>query len=407
METLFIIAWRSLWRNKRRTLITTTSVFLAVFLALSMRSMQIGSYEIMIKSAVTEVGHLQLHDSGYWDSKSINNSFIYNESLKQKMESYENIKTLTPKLETFALGSYGEMTKGFLVQGIIPKVEDARKKISNKLIEGRFLNEKDDGIVLAEGLARYFKIGINDTLVLIGQGYQGISAVGIFPVVGIVKYPIPKLNNFIAYMSLSKVQEVFAPYHPNLISALVIDLKSNKNLNEEAEEIHASLGSKYEVMSWSTMLPEIIQQIEGDNIGGIIMLAILYLIVAFGIFGTVLMMTMERRKEFAIMVAVGMHRRKLAIVVCIETIMIGLMGVVSGIIACFPFLKYLYHNPIPLTGEMADMMLEFNIEPIMPFSLETFIFTNQGMTILILATLAAIYPIVFVIRFKILKAMRS
>lgn len=208
-------------------------------------------------------------------------------------------------------------------------------------------------------------------------------------------------------MSLSKVQEVFAPYHPNLISALVIDLNNNKDLDEEAKEIHKLLGSKYEVMSWSTMLPEIVQQIEGDNVGGIIMLAILYLIVAFGIFGTVLMMTMERKKEFAIMVAVGMHREKLAIVVCIETIMIGLMGVFSGIIACFPFLKYLYHNPIPLTGETADMMLEFNIEPIMPFSLETFIFTNQGMTILILATLAALYPIVFVIRFKILKAMRS
>ncbi len=407
METLFIIAWRSLWRNKRRTLITTASVFLAVFLALFMRSMQIGSYEIMIDSAVNEVGHLQLHDSGYWDSKSINDSFIYSESLKQKIKNYDNIKTITPKLETFALGSYGEMTKGFLVQGIVPDIEDARKKISNKLIEGQFLTENDDGIVLAEGLASYFKIGVNDTLVLIGQGYQGISAIGIFPVVGIVKYPIPKLNNFIAYMSLSKVQEVFAPYHPNLISALVIDLKSNHNLEKEAKVINEIMGSKYEVMSWSTMLPEIVQQIEGDNVGGIIMLAILYLIVAFGIFGTVLMMTMERRKEFAIMVAVGMHREKLAIVVCIETIMIGLMGVISGIIACFPFLKYFYHNPIPLSGEMADMMLEFNIEPIMPFSLETFIFTNQGTTILILATLAALYPIVYVIRFRILKAMRS
>lgn len=407
METLFIIAWRSLWRNKRRTLITTASVFLAVFLALFMRSMQIGSYEIMIDSAVNEVGHLQVHDSGYWDSKSINDSFIYSKSLKDKIKNIDNIKTITPKLETFALGSYREMTKGFLVQGIVPDTEDARKRISNKLIEGRFLTENDDGIVLAEGLASYFKINVNDTLVLIGQGYQGISAVGIFPVVGILKYPIPKLNNFLAYMSLKKVQEIFAPYHPNLISALVIDLNNQNNLDKDANKIQALMGSEYEVMSWSTMLPEIVQQIEGDNIGGIIMLAILYLIVAFGIFGTVLMMTMERRKEFAIMIAVGMHRWKLAIVVCFETIMIGLMGVISGIIICFPFLKYLYNNPIPLTGEMADMMLEYNIEPIMPFSLETFIFTNQGMTIFILATLAALYPIIFVIRFKLLKAMRS
>lgn len=407
METLFKIAWRSLWRNKRRTLITTTSVFLAVFLALFMRSMQIGSYEMMINSAVIEVGHIQVHDGGFWESKSINDSFIYSESLKNKIEGIENIESAIPRLETFALGSYGERTKGFMLQGIVPELEDPRKKISNKLVEGRFLTANDKGIVLAEGLAKFFKIGVNDTIVLIGQGYQGISAIGIFQVVGIIKYPIPKLNNFIAYMSLSNVQEVFAPYHPGLVSSLVIDLKNDKNLELEAEEINSLLGSKYEVMPWTIMLAEIVQQIEGDNVGGLIMLAILYLIVAFGIFGTVLMMTMERRKEFAIMVAVGMHRGKLATVVCFETLMIGLMGVVSGIIASLPLLQYLNRNPIPLKGEAAEMMLEFNIEPIMPFSLELFIFSNQGITILILAFITALYPIIYVNRFKILKAMRS
>ena len=407
MNTLLKIAWRNLWRNKRRTIITTASVFLAVFLALFMRSMQIGSYEIMIDSVVKEVGHLQVHDSGYWESKSINNSFIYSSSLKEIIESQPNIKAVIPKLETFALGSYGQSTKGFMLQGIIPDLEDPRTKISDKLIEGRFLTENDEGILLAEGLAKFFNIGINDTLVLIGQGYQGISAVGIFPVVGIVKYPIPKLNNLMAYMSLGKVQEVFAPYHPGLISALVIDLKNKNNLEAEANTLNKLIGSNYEVMPWTTMLPEVVQQIDGDNVGGIIMLAILYIIVAFGIFGTILMMTMERRKEFAIMVAVGMHRSKLAIVVCIETIIIGLLGIASGIIASLPFLQYLYYHPIPLTGDTAEMMLEYNMEPVMPFSLEMFIFTNQGITILSLALITAIYPIVFVNRFKILKAMRS
>jgi ABC-type lipoprotein release transport system permease subunit len=407
MNTLLKIAWRNLWRNKRRTLITTASVFLAVFLALFMRSMQIGSYGIMISSVVKDIGHIQVHDSGYWDSKSINNSFIYTQSLRESIEAQENIELAIPKLETFALGSYGQATKGFMLQGIVPEIEDHRKKISDKLIEGRFLNEDDDGIVLAEGLAQFFNVGINDTLVLIGQGYQGISAVGIFPVVGIIKYPIPKLNNLLAYMSLNKVQEVFAPYHPGLISALVIDLKKDKDLEVQAASLNNIIGGAYEVMPWSVMLPEIVQQIEGDNVGGIIMLAILYIIVAFGIFGTILMMTMERRKEFAIMVAVGMHRYKLAFVVFFETIVIGVLGIASGIIAGFPFLKYLYHHPIPLTGDTADMMLEYNMEPVMPFSLDLSIFTNQGMTILILALITAIYPIVFVNRFKILKAMRS
>ena len=192
-----------------------------------------------------------------------------------------------------------------------------------------------------------------------------------------------------------------------MVSALVLDVEDDKNLALTAKEINASIGSNYEVMPWTVMQPEVVQQIAGDNVGGIIMLAILYLVVAFGILGTILMMTMERRKEFAIMVAVGMHRGKLAIVVCIETVIIGLLGIVSGILVSLPFLQYLYYNPIPITGETAELMLEFNQEPVMPFSLETTIFTNQGITILVLALLTAIYPIVFVNRFKILKAMRS
>ena len=407
METLLIIAWRSLWRNKRRTLITTASVFLAVTLSLFMRSMQIGSYEMMINSVVTEVGHIQVHDSGYWESKSINDSFIYSESLKEKIEAHDNVNSVIPRLETFALGSFGDMTKGLMIQGIVPSLEDPRKNISNKLIEGRFLTENDNGIVLAEGLAKYFNIGVNDTIALIGSGYQGITAAGLFPIVGIIKYPIPKLNNFIAYMSMSKVQEVFAPYHPNLISALVVDLKDGDNLAQKASDINQILGTKYEVLGWRKMLPDVVQQIDGDNAGGIFMLAILYIIVAFGIFGTILMMTLERRREFAIMVAVGMHRGKLAVVVFFETIFIGMMGVIAGIIASFPLLKYFYHHPIPLQGEMAEMMLEFNMEPVMPFSLEANIFSNQGIAIFIIAAATALYPIIYVVRFRILRAMRS
>lgn len=407
MNTLFKIAWRSLWRNKRRTIITSTSVFLAVFLALFMRSMQIGSYEMMIDSVVKEVGHVQVHRLGFWEKKSINYFLEYTPELKQQIEEYENISIAIPRIESFALASFGDMTKGVAMQGIIPDLTNERSKLADKIIKGRYLKKNDEGVIIAEGLANYLKISVNDTIVLMGQGYQGISAAAIFPVVGIVKFPIPKLNKLMLYMELSKAQEMMAPYHPNLISALVIELKSDKDLIAESQKINELIGDYYEVMSWKEMMTEIVQQIKGDNAGGIVMLAILYLIVAFGIFSTILMMTMERRREFAIMVAVGLHRSKLAIIVFLETIMIGLLGVIAGVITSIPVLQFLHYNPIPLTGETAEMMLEYNIEPIMPFSLETFIFTNQGITVLTLAFITALYPIIFVNRFKILKAMRK
>ncbi|MBC34896.1 MAG: hypothetical protein CL663_02480 [Bacteroidetes bacterium] len=407
MKSLIKIAWRSLWRNKRRTLITSASVFLAVFLALFMRSMQIGSYEMMTDMAVREAGHLQIHKNGYWEKKSINYFMDYSNEIKREVESNPNISIAIPRMDNFALASYGDLTKGVAIQGIIPDMTDDRINLSKRIVKGRYLKENDTGVVLAEGLANYLKIDVNDTLVLLGQGYQGISAAAIYPVVGIVKFPIPKLNNLMMYMHLDQAQETFAPYNPDLISALVIELKDVDDLSEEANILNERIGFNYEVLSWEQMLQEVVQQIESDNAGGIVMLGILYLIVAFGIFSTVLMMTVERRREFAIMVAVGLNRSKLAIITLFETILIAIIGVIAGVIFSVPVLQYFHHNPIPLTGDLADMMLEFNYEPIMPFSLESFIFVSQGLTVLLIAMGIAIYPMIYAYWFKLLKAMRK
>ena len=406
MKTLIKIAWRSLWRNKKRTFITTSSILLAVFLAMFMRSMQIGSYDNMIMAGITEVGYIQIHDSGYWDNRSINRSFIYSETLKEKIKKVKNVSSLIPRLETFALGSYGEQTKGVMLIGTDPEIENNQTHLANKIVKGRYLNKNDGGILVAEKLAKYFKVDVNDTLVLLGQGFQGITAAGKYRIVGILHFPSPQMDNQMVFMSLSNAQNLISPYVPDILSSVSIMLHKPSRLEQTIDELKISLGNEYEVISWRKMLTEVVQAIQSDNAGGIIMLAILYIIIAFGIFGTVLMMTMERRKEFAVMVAVGMRRGKLTKVVLSETIFIGIMGVISGIIFSLPFLIYLYYNPIPLTGEMATMAIEYNMDPILPFSLAPKIFVNQGITVLIITLLAAIYPVIIINRFNILNAFR-
>src|SRR5512138_2892635 len=98
------IAWRNLWRNKRRTLLTISSVLFALFLALLMRSMQLGSYDMMVESAVkTSTGYIQVHAKGYWADKSIDNTFEADSSLEQKILANPNVTQVTPRLESFAL----------------------------------------------------------------------------------------------------------------------------------------------------------------------------------------------------------------------------------------------------------------------------------------------------------------
>src|SRR5664279_2925838 len=111
MNDYLKFAWRNLWRNKRRTLITTASIFFGVVLSSLMSSMQEGSYAQYIKTIVNFYsGYIQIHQRGYWNDKVINNSFEY-EPLKSKLLKARGITISTPRLENYALASSQEITK--------------------------------------------------------------------------------------------------------------------------------------------------------------------------------------------------------------------------------------------------------------------------------------------------------
>ena len=155
------------------------------------------------------------------------------------------------------------------------------------------------------------------------------------------------------------------------------------------------------------MMPDLEQSIEIDNVSGIIMLAILYIVIAFGVFGTVMMMVSERAKEFAILISVGMRRRRLLLVLAIETLLVSSVGVVIGILCSIPIIFYLVHNPINLTGEMTELYDKLNIEPILSFSADPSIFISQALVILVIAIVTIIYPLLFVRRLDPAKTIRG
>ena len=149
------------------------------------------------------------------------------------------------------------------------------------------------------------------------------------------------------------------------------------------------------------------QQIEGDNISGIIMLGILYIVIFFGILGTIIMMTSERFKEFGVMVAVGMRRMRLVFMMLLETIFIGLVGLIAGVATSIPIILYYYQNPIHLTGEMAKSYEAYGIEPLLGFSIDPMIVINQFYTVLLLMMVTLIYPIFKISKLNIINALRG
>lgn len=406
MNALIKMAWRNIWRNKKRTLLTMFSIFIAVFLSLFTRSMQVGSYGNMISNAVKfSTGYIQIHGKDYWENKSINETFYNADSIYKVLDSNPNITFKIPRLESFALASSGKHTKGTIVIGTIPELENELNKYEEKIIRGEYLKANDRAILVAENLASYLNIDVGDSLVLIGQGYHGVTAADQYLIKGILKMPIPELNNQMVMLPLKEAQYYYAA--DNRLTSISIMLDDPEKLDESLADIKSSLNGNYEVMPWQEMNREMVQTIEADNIGGVIMLGILYIVIGFGVFGTVMMMTMERRKEFAVMISVGMQKSKLLQVVAWETIFIGALAILIGVVVAYPILYYFSLNPIPLQGEVAASMETFGAEPILPFSIKPIIFINQTLSVIAIAIVAVLYPLSVILKFDVLKAMRS
>lgn len=407
MKTLLTLAWRNIWRNKRRTAITAASVLFALFFALIMRSMQIGTYANYINNIVQAyTGYIQIHKKGYWDDKDINNCMDLTDTLSTKLGKLANVTVVVPRLESFALASFGGQTKGVMVIGIDPDKENKLTHLSKKLVKGTFLNKNSTGILVAQKLANFLEIKVNDTLVLIGQGYHGASAAGKFTVIGILHFPAPELDKQMVYLNLPSAWSFYSA--ENKITSISLDLQNQEEIKQTVKDINNSLHSDYyEIMKWDEMLVEIVQHIKADNASGLIFLAILYIIVAFGVFGTVLMMTVERIKEFGIMIAVGMKRSKLMMILGLEMLYVGIIGILSGVILSIPLIYYFHLYPIRLGGDMAQISETYGIEPLMCFAFQPGFFINQALIVIGIVVFAVLYPMKKISSLKITEALKT
>lgn len=465
------MAWRNLWRNRRRTTITVASVFFAVFFALIMRSLQLGSYDHMFRNVIESyTGYIQIQNKDFWDDKTVDNIFEYTSRIEKTVLSNKNVTGLIPRFESFALASTGTLTKGVLVMGIDPVKETLLSNVKGKLVRYRLTDEAiknlkeselpervkkllddltgnsytgdellmanlgikeketgrflpviakyagfknsyikmgESGILVGDKLSHYLNITIGDTLVLIGQGYHGTTAAGKYVVQGIVKVPMPDLDNKIVYLPIDKCQELYNA--PGMLTSVTLSVKddSEKRIIATLSSLVKEIRSPLRVIGWREMNKLLINQMDADNKSGMIMIGILYLVIAFGIFGTVLMMTAERKREFGILIAVGMQKTKLAAIVTLEMLYIGLLGIFSGIAVALPAIIFGYYNPIRMTGATAKMYEDYGVEPVLAFMPVNKYFLWQSAVVAIIVLIAILYPVRKIMKMKVINALKA
>jgi len=141
------LAWKNLWRNRKRTLITAASVFFAVFLSLIMRSFQLGTYQKLYSDVIESYsGYLQLQNTEYLDEPGLDNGFIVDESLISRLESDPEVTSVIPRLESFALAASGSRTQGVMVIGMDPAKEHDGLNLRNRMVRYKLTPEAVDAL---------------------------------------------------------------------------------------------------------------------------------------------------------------------------------------------------------------------------------------------------------------------
>jgi ABC-type antimicrobial peptide transport system permease subunit len=161
------------------------------------------------------------------------------------------------------------------------------------------------------------------------------------------------------------------------------------------------------IKTWQELNALMVNQMEADNRSGMIMIAVLYMVIAFGVFGTVLMMMAERKREFGMLVSIGMQKRKLAKVVSLEMLFIGFLGIAAGVVGSLPLVFYGHFHPLRFTGEFARMYEDYGFEPVMPTLLPDTFYLWQIVVVLIILVIAILFSTRKIFIMNVINAMRA
>lgn len=399
------LSWKNIWRNKNRSMITIAAIFFAVILSVIASSLQDGIFNNLVKNIVSfYTGYVQVHKKGYWDEQVLDNSFQASDQVTRKILQNKNITAVTPRLESFALISSGDVTKGGLIVGIDPEKENGITLLKQKLVQGKYLSDKDRSVLIAQGLAGRLKLKLNDTAVLIGQGYHGALAAGKYPIRGIVKFGSPDLNERVLFMPISTAMDLYGA--DSMATTYVLSVRDIAKLQSTASSVQSSLGADYETMTWEQIMPEVRQHIQADTNSMKYIQGILYLLICFGIFGTLLMVMVERKYELGMLIAIGMKKSRLAILLMLESMFTVVTGCLLGILVSVPLVYYLNRYPLRIGGETAKAYEKFGFEAVFPTSTDASNFITQGLIVMGVGLILSLYPIYKIIRLDPVTAMK-
>ena len=405
------MAWRNIWRNIRRTILTISAIAFASLLLVFMLSFQFGTYETMINTSVKiQTGHLQIQAPGYQEKKNIRQVVSEPDKIAAILDTIPSTTAYSFRGQAFSLISSKDRTYGVAVTGIDPVREAQVSRLKSLIREGAFLSADDtDQALVGALLAQNLRVKLGDELTVVGQGRDGSIAATVVQVKGIFSSGISEFDRAAIHIPLRTFQEVYSMQ--GAVHEVIIIANSLEDIDGMKTSIRSSLLNQNRkkplvVLDWDELMPGLSQSIEMDLISGLIFYLLLVLVVAFSILNTFLMAIFERTREFGVLMAIGTTPSRLTKVLLIESMTLTAIGIVAGIIIGSLITLYFQRHGIDISGA-SELLSQFGISGRMYPKLSWLSAVSGPLAVLLITFLAALYPALKVCRMRPVEAMRA
>lgn len=392
------MAWRNVWRRKRRTLITASSIGFGVLLAATFTGMAVYMYGNMIDaSAATGFGHVTLEPLGYNRTPTLDKRLTDTTRLRQQVLEEPGVTAALIRITGQAMFASAAKSVGGMFLAIDPQQESATYNLLiRSLIEGDVFPAKDGiGVVVGRKLADKLNLRLGKKLVYTTTDANGEIVSEIARVSGIFATGVNEIDSGLVLLPIDRVRQVLA-YGPDEASLLAVMLGDQRKAGQLQKRLESRLaGAEREVLSWRQTQADLAGMITIDGSSNYISQFLVALLIAAGVLNTLLMSVLERRREFGVMLAIGMSSRQLFRLIMVESIWLALIGLSIGILLTSPLYWYLdvYGWDISsLLGGEDYSVSGVLVDPVMRIRLHVETIATILSVVFGLALLSGVYP---------------
>jgi putative ABC transport system permease protein len=355
---LLQLAWRNLWRNRRRTFITMTAIAFGYAMLLFVACLMAGLRWQMIQNGTCLVmSQIQIHAPGYYPNRSLQKTLGGRKgtdvsALLAAVSADRRVSAVAPRVYGYALLSAAHRSAGVELMGVVPEQEPKITTLNTQIAKGSYLTTRvPKGVVIGDKLASTIGIELNSEIVLLTQAANGSMGNDVYTVVGILHTGLDAVDRGLVLMTLSSLQDLLH-LAPARIHEVGIKLTHINAATKVAAALEGKLGKTLpvRVMAWPELAPELANYVQFNHGVTVVLFFIFFLVAVIGVMNTMLMAVYERTREFGMLMAVGMRPAQVIGLILTEAAGLGVASLVVGATLGVPLLWYLQVHGLDLGG---------------------------------------------------------